>query len=104
MSAEEATEIVQVFLLYHCSTYQLLCDVCQTKEDLKKLRGPAMLIADAGTVSDESECFCLIAGEDGTAEIVDRGQMGAEPEQPVCGTVLFICRPPEEGPANLIFE
>lgn len=63
-----------------------------------------MLIADAGTVSDESECFCLIAGEDGTAEIVDRGQMRAEPERPVCGTVLFICRPPEEGPANLIFE
>lgn len=62
-----------------------------------------MLIADVGNISSESESFCLMAGENGAAEIMDCGQLAAGPERAVCGTVLFVCRPPEEMPADLMF-
>ena len=62
-----------------------------------------MLIVDVGNISNQLENFCLMAGEDGVAEIVDWGQMGAGTERTMCGTVLFVCRPPEKVPADLMF-
>eukprot|EP00803_Ostreobium_quekettii_P001885 evm.model.scf_145EXC.4 EVM.evm.TU.scf_145EXC.4 scf_145EXC:60741-67612(+) len=71
----------------------------KSEEEIRKLKGPGILVADADSALPEDEAYCLVAKDDGCVDVVDSGNMD-KAEARTLGTVLFVCRPPRAGPAR----